>query len=178
LSENPAVEPLSGFRVEKIAMIFGFGLFFCAFRSCLGDNRGVSGRTAAGVQRVLAGRSGFEAAGVSLMKQRMSERGGCGDLQPGSGSVLTRRHLIRSLGAGAGSIGLATALSDSGESGVQHFAPRARRVIHLFMNGGPYQGDFLRRISGPSVKRRACCLRHFVFVRVAAVVFRSAVCCH
>lgn len=76
------------------------------------------------------------------MKQRMSERGGCGDLQPGSGSVLTRRHLIRSLGAGAGSIGLATALSDSGESGVQHFAPRARRVIHLFMNGGPYQGDF------------------------------------
>jgi len=123
-------------------MIFGFGLFFCAFRSCLGDNRGVSGRTAAGVQRVLAGRSGFEAAGVSLMKQRMSERGGCGDLQPGSGSVLTRRHLIRSLGAGAGSIGLATALSDSGESGVQHFAPRARRVIHLFMNGGPYQGDF------------------------------------
>ncbi|MFY8059473.1 MAG: DUF1501 domain-containing protein [Planctomycetaceae bacterium] len=72
----------------------------------------------------------------------MSERGGCGDLQPGSGSVLTRRHLIRSLGAGAGSIGLATALSDSGESGVQHFAPRARRVIHLFMNGGPYQGDF------------------------------------
>ena len=94
------------------------------------------------VQRVLAGRSGFEAAGVSLMKQRMSEPGGCGDLQPGSGSVLTRRHLIRSLGAGAGSIGLATALSDSGESGLQHFAPRARRVIHLFMNGGPYQGDF------------------------------------
>ncbi|MCP4506767.1 MAG: DUF1501 domain-containing protein, partial [Fuerstiella sp.] len=28
-------------------------------------------------------------------------------------------------------------------SGRPHFAPKAKRVIHLFMNGGPFQADLL-----------------------------------
>lgn len=31
--------------------------------------------------------------------------------------------------------------STGSSSNVVHFAPRAKRVIHLFMNGGPFQGD-------------------------------------
>lgn len=46
-----------------------------------------------------------------------------------------------------GALGLATALQASGSPlnrGGQgpHFAPRAKRVIHLFMNGGPFGPDF------------------------------------
>ncbi|MFM7164514.1 MAG: hypothetical protein ACKO3T_04665, partial [Planctomycetaceae bacterium] len=76
------------------------------------------------------------------MKQRMFQSGQFSDGPANPGAILTRRSLIGGLGAGAGSIGLATALADAGEAGLQHFVPRARRVIHLFMNGGPYQGDF------------------------------------
>lgn len=55
----------------------------------------------------------------------------------------TRRSLIKRLGAGAGSLGMITALQSVGmaETFKPHFPARAKRVIHLFMNGGPYQGD-------------------------------------
>ncbi|MCA9044370.1 MAG: DUF1501 domain-containing protein, partial [Planctomycetaceae bacterium] len=60
---------------------------------------------------------------------------------------LDRRHLLR-LGGGIGMLGLAQLLSAEGAelsssalSNGPHFAPRAKRVIHLFMNGGPFQGD-------------------------------------
>jgi Protein of unknown function (DUF1501) len=65
----------------------------------------------------------------------------------------TRRELLRRLGTGLGMVGLAGLLADeaAGATGTAprnplaprpgHFAPKAKRVIHLFMNGGPSQVD-------------------------------------
>ncbi len=61
--------------------------------------------------------------------------------------TLDRRKLLRQFGGGLGWLGAAAALSNSqalasaGPQDGPHFAPRAKRVIHLFMNGGPFQGD-------------------------------------
>lgn len=65
-------------------------------------------------------------------------------------TLLSRRQLALQLGAGAGVAGMAAAFA--GDSGLffpqaanlqgTHFPAKARRVIHLFMNGGPFQGDF------------------------------------
>ena len=55
---------------------------------------------------------------------------------------LTRRHMIRALGGGLGSLALADSLRHTAAAASPpHFAPRAKRVIQLFMNGGPFQGD-------------------------------------
>lgn len=66
---------------------------------------------------------------------------------------LTRRRFLNQLGAGFGSLGLASMLVESdsmfaGEAGLSpliprnpHFAPKAKRVIQLFMPGGPSQVD-------------------------------------
>src|SRR5262249_48315678 len=56
---------------------------------------------------------------------------------------LTRRHWLQSAGGGLAALGLAGAL-DAGERQARGplQAPKARRVIHLFMNGGPFQADF------------------------------------
>ena len=56
----------------------------------------------------------------------------------------SRRHFLRNCGVGLGKIGLASLLSDSLASGAEsvkapHFAPKAKRVIHLFMAGAPSQ---------------------------------------
>lgn len=56
--------------------------------------------------------------------------------------TLSRREMIRALGGGAGLIGLAGMVCDNAAAKAPHFQPRAKRVIHLFMNGGPYQADF------------------------------------
>src|SRR6266567_2012124 len=66
---------------------------------------------------------------------------------------MTRREALRKSGAGFGMIGLAGLLGDqtkaaiiaSGEASLDpkppHFAPRAKQVIFLFLNGGPSQVD-------------------------------------
>jgi hypothetical protein len=65
---------------------------------------------------------------------------------------ITRREMLTRLGAGLGALGLATVLHDGGllaapgggsplEPRPPHFRPRAKRIIHLFMNGGPSQVD-------------------------------------
>ncbi len=64
---------------------------------------------------------------------------------------LSRRRLLRQSANGLGlwaASGLTSAPMSAGESpDVQpafpgpHFRPRAKRIIHLFMNGGPFQGD-------------------------------------
>jgi hypothetical protein len=59
---------------------------------------------------------------------------------------LSRRQLIQALGGGLGAIGLAgllaqTAGAASAKPRGPHFKPRAKRIIQLFMNGGPFQGD-------------------------------------
>ncbi len=70
---------------------------------------------------------------------------------------LSRRDMLRRVGTGLGTLGLATVLADAGRLAAApaasgpalnplgprpgHFPARAKRVIHLFMNGGPSQVD-------------------------------------
>ncbi|MFP6691769.1 MAG: DUF1501 domain-containing protein [Pirellulales bacterium] len=55
---------------------------------------------------------------------------------------ISRRHMLQKAGGGLGAIGLIGALSEELRAAAgTHFRPRAKRVIHLFMNGGPYQSD-------------------------------------
>ncbi len=58
----------------------------------------------------------------------------------GSHAEFSRRQMLQSLGGG---LGAAAMLSSQGHAAERapHFLPRAKRVIHLFMNGGPFQGD-------------------------------------
>lgn len=73
-----------------------------------------------------------------------------------SNNPLTRRELLRRSGAGFGMLGLAgvlageglmapSALGNTAQSALApkspHFAGKAQRVVHLFMNGGPSQVD-------------------------------------
>ncbi|MAR10922.1 MAG: sulfatase [Blastopirellula sp.] len=58
----------------------------------------------------------------------------------------SRRELLRSAGAGMGLLGLSGLLESSTVASAQaargpHFVPRAKRVISLFMGGGPSQVD-------------------------------------
>lgn len=66
----------------------------------------------------------------------------------------SRRRMLSNLGSGMGMVGLAGVMAEAGMAGAPapvggdpvaprapHFAPRARHVIHLFMNGGPSQVD-------------------------------------
>ena len=56
---------------------------------------------------------------------------------------LSRREMLGRGAAGFGLLGLAGLLgrADAGASPLPHFAPRAKRVIFLFMNGGPSHVD-------------------------------------
>lgn len=57
---------------------------------------------------------------------------------------LTRREALLSAGAGFGMVGLANALQAAESTptlGQPHFAPKAKRVIFLFMNGAPSHVD-------------------------------------
>jgi hypothetical protein len=56
-----------------------------------------------------------------------------------SASLMSRRDLLRSAGAGFGMLGLAGILNAA--NGRPHFPARAKRVIYLFMNGGPSHVD-------------------------------------
>ena len=69
---------------------------------------------------------------------------------------MTRRESLQRIGTGMGVLGLAGLLAQDGALGDEvnsplsdnpltpkapHFAPKAKHVIHLFMNGGPSQVD-------------------------------------
>jgi hypothetical protein len=60
----------------------------------------------------------------------------------------SRRQLLSQMGGGAGTLGLMAAMQGTvlqsgalADSRPAQFAAPAKRVIHLFMNGGPFQGD-------------------------------------
>ncbi|MSU78668.1 MAG: DUF1501 domain-containing protein [Gemmataceae bacterium] len=66
--------------------------------------------------------------------------------------MLTRRDLLQQTATGFGMLGLATLMSDQNllaqapsnnplAPRPAHFAPKAKRIIHVFMNGGPSQVD-------------------------------------
>ena len=54
---------------------------------------------------------------------------------------LTRRDFLRRSGMGLGMLGLADLHAAAGEAARPHFAPKAKRVIHFFLNGGPSHVD-------------------------------------
>jgi hypothetical protein len=58
---------------------------------------------------------------------------------------ISRREMIQRLGGGIGGLALANLLATQASAAPAgpHFAPTAKRVIHLFMNGGPFGPDFL-----------------------------------
>ncbi len=56
-------------------------------------------------------------------------------------TAMDRRRWLQQLGGGIGSVVASSGLSASASVTGPHFRPRAKRVIHLFMNGGPYQAD-------------------------------------
>lgn len=54
----------------------------------------------------------------------------------------SRRRWLQTAGGGLAALGVADILHAADRPSVGPlFAPRAKRVIHLFMNGGPFQGD-------------------------------------
>jgi len=55
---------------------------------------------------------------------------------------INRRAALARMGAGMGTLGLFNSLQ-AATGMAPHFAPQAKRVIHLFMNGGPFGPDFL-----------------------------------
>ena len=60
--------------------------------------------------------------------------------------VLTRRQLLGGGAAGIGAMALNTMLAPEAfaahfAKNTSHFAPRAKRIIFLFMNGAPSQQD-------------------------------------
>src|SRR5439155_4446699 len=72
---------------------------------------------------------------------------------------MTRRQAIQMLGGGFGALGLASLLAAESPAAipvaarVPHRAPRARRVIQLFMNGGPFGPDLFD--PKPAINRHA-----------------------
>ncbi|NBU41553.1 MAG: DUF1501 domain-containing protein [Planctomycetia bacterium] len=70
------------------------------------------------------------------------------EARTGEPRAVPRRLLLESLGGGLGMLAAAQTLAadtsaarSGGAAPGPHFVPRARRVIHLFMNGGPFQAD-------------------------------------
>src|SRR5471032_2715435 len=63
----------------------------------------------------------------------------------------SRREMLRRCGAGMGAVALAQLLGETsradsvGDASLlprrPHFAPKAKRIVHLFANGGPSQVD-------------------------------------
>lgn len=56
--------------------------------------------------------------------------------------ITNRRAALQAIGGGLGLLALADSLqAKSKQASGPHFAPKAKRIIHLFMNGGPFQCD-------------------------------------
>ncbi len=60
-----------------------------------------------------------------------------------SESLPSRREALQRFGGGMGTLGLAALLAPAATPSGAHFQPKAKRIIHLFMNGGAFGPDFL-----------------------------------
>ena len=88
---------------------------------------------------------------------------------------LTRRRFLRGGGSFAASVALASLLGagekGGGSLGVPHFAPRAKRVISLFMSGGPSQVDLfddkplLRKLNGKPMPKEIIGNHEFAMIK-------------
>jgi hypothetical protein len=108
-----------------------------------------------------------------------------------SNSIVARRHFFRECGIGVGKIALAGLLTDAltgktlGSPGdgrnplaprSPHFAPKAKRVIHLFMAGAPSQLDLfdpkpeLTRLEGKPLPPSVIGGQRYAFIRPDAAV--------
>ena len=58
-------------------------------------------------------------------------------------ALCTRRQMLARIGTGLGTLGLAELLGGNAKGAITgpHFAPKAKRVIHFFLNGGPSHVD-------------------------------------
>jgi hypothetical protein len=105
---------------------------------------------------------------------------------------VARRHFFQECGVGIGKIALASLLTDAfaaqaarGESGAganplaprkPHFAPKAKRVIHLFMAGAPSQLDLfdykpeLTKLEGKPIPPSVTKGQRYAFIRADAAV--------
>ncbi len=96
----------------------------------------------------------------------------------------TRRHFFAECGVGLGSIALASLLNDEAQAAIEplvlqdplaprrpHFAPKAKRVIFLFMAGGPSQLELfdykpkLQELSGQVVPPEFTKNKRFAFIK-------------
>src|SRR5258706_15924952 len=78
--------------------------------------------------------------------------------------MMTRRHFFGRTATGIGALALGSllnpsllsAMSEDGQFplGKPHFAPKAKRVIYLFMAGGPAQMEFVYYKPTPAKKHR------------------------
>src|SRR4051812_20830861 len=93
--------------------------------------------------------------------------------------TIARRHFLQACGVGLGKLALAGLLNESrAESGVRkpHFAPRVKRVIHLFMAGAPSHLDLfdpkpeLKKLEGKPLPPSVIKGQRYAFIRPDAAV--------
>src|SRR4051794_40720112 len=102
---------------------------------------------------------------------------------------VTRRHFLHSCGVGLGKMAFAGLLTEAMTSGARaseatnllapkspHFAPKAKRVIHLFMAGAPSQLDLfdykpeLAKLEGKPLPPSVIGGQRYAFIRPDAAV--------
>jgi uncharacterized protein (DUF1501 family) len=101
------------------------------------------------------------------------------------GLSITRRHFFRECGVGVGKVALASLLAESAARAQAanplavkkpHFAPKAKRVIHLFMAGAPSQLDLfdykpdLVKLEGRPLPPSVYGNQRYAFIRADAAV--------
>src|SRR2546422_2745434 len=106
--------------------------------------------------------------------------------------LVTRRWFLRQCGVGLGSIALASLLEPARASGTAaakatnllaprapHFAPKAKRVIYLFMGGAPSQLDLfdykptLTKYDGKPVPQEVVMGQKYAFIKPDAALFAT-----
>ncbi len=75
--------------------------------------------------------------------------------EPSRDIMPSRRDMVRAFGGGLGALGLASLLAEPARASARapHAAPKAKRVIQLFMNGGPFGPDLFD--PKPSINKHA-----------------------